>query len=135
MFYQFFDTLFPVGIIFFGSGLGITYDKVGQRETDPSKRVCILTRSAFAGEQKNASIIWSGDISGEWGVLRASIPAGLGFALSGMPYWTTDIGGFWVKYTGGNKNNAYRELFTRWYQFGAFCPVFRVHGSSTPREI
>jgi alpha-D-xyloside xylohydrolase len=107
----------------------------GQRETDTSKRVCILTRSAFAGEQKNASIIWSGDISGEWGVLRASITAGLGFALSGMPYWTTDIGGFWVRYTGGNKNNAYRELFTRWYQFGAFCPVFRVHGSSTPREI
>jgi alpha-D-xyloside xylohydrolase len=107
----------------------------GQRETDPSKRVCILTRSAFAGEQKNASIIWSGDISGEWGVLKASIPAGLGMAVSGMPFWTTDIGGFWVKYTGGNTNPAYRELFTRWYQFGAFCPVFRVHGSSTPREI
>ncbi|MEJ7737162.1 MAG: TIM-barrel domain-containing protein [Chitinophagaceae bacterium] len=107
----------------------------GQRATDPSKRVCILTRSAFAGEQKNASIIWSGDISGEWGVLKASIPAGLGIAMSGMPYWTTDIGGFWVKYAGGNQNKAYRELFTRWYQFGALCPVFRVHGSSTPREI
>ena len=107
----------------------------GQREADPSKRVCILTRSAFAGEQKNASIIWSGDISGEWGVLKASIPAGLGLALSGMPYWTTDIGGFWVKYDSGNQNQAYRELFTRWYQFGAFCPVFRAHGSSTPREI
>lgn len=107
----------------------------GQRATDPSKRVAILTRSSFAGEQKNAAIIWSGDISGEWGVLKASIPAGLGLALSGMPYWTTDIGGFWVKYTGGNKNKDYRELFTRWYQFGAFCPVFRVHGSSTPREI
>lgn len=107
----------------------------GQRAADPTKRVCILTRSAFAGEQKTASIVWSGDISGEWGVLKASIPAGLGIALSGMPFWTTDIGGFWVKYTGGNQNANYRELFTRWYQFGTFCPVFRVHGSSTPREI
>ena len=107
----------------------------GQRKTNPNKRVCILTRSAFAGSQQYASTIWSGDISGEWSSLKASIPAGLSLALSGIPYWTTDIGGFWVKYKGGNQNAEYRELFTRWYQFGAFCPIFRVHGSSTEREM
>ncbi len=107
----------------------------GQRKTDPDKRVCILTRSAFAGQQKYGTIIWSGDISGEWGVLKQSISAGLSFAISGMPFWTTDIGGFWERYPGGNQNKAYRELFTRWYQFGSFCPIFRAHGSNTPREI
>lgn len=107
----------------------------GQRSADPNKRVCILTRSAFAGQQRYATTIWSGDIAGEWGNLKASIPAGLGFCLSGMPYWTTDCGGFWVKYPGGNKNKEYQELFTRWYQFAAFCPVFRVHGSNTEREM
>lgn len=107
----------------------------GQRETNPEKRVCILTRSAFAGSQRYASTIWSGDISGEWSSLKASIPAGLSLALSGIPYWTTDIGGFWVRHDGGNQNEEYRELFTRWYQYGTFCPIFRVHGSSTEREM
>ena len=107
----------------------------GQRETAPNQRVCILTRSAFAGMQKYGTTVWSGDIAGRWDVLKASIPAGLSFCLSGFPYWTTDIGGFSVNYPGGNKNEEYRELFTRWYQFGAFCPVFRVHGTNTPREI
>lgn len=107
----------------------------GQRQTDPDKRVTLLTRSAFAGQQKYGTIVWSGDIAGEWSALKASIPAGLSLTLSGIPYWTTDIGGFWVKYEGGNQNEAYRELFTRWYQFGAFCPIFRVHGSHTEREI
>lgn len=107
----------------------------GQREADPNKRVCILTRSAFAGQQKYGTTVWSGDISGRWEVLKSSIPAGLGLCLSGFPYWTTDIGGFWVHYPGGNNNEEYRELFTRWYQYGSFCPVFRVHGSSTEREI
>ena len=107
----------------------------GQRTANSNKRVCILTRSAFAGQQRYATTIWSGDIAGEWGNLKASIPAGLGFSLSGMPYWTTDAGGFWVKYPEGNKNKEYQELFTRWYQFAAFCPIFRVHGSNTEREI
>jgi len=107
----------------------------GSLQTAPDKRVAILTRSAFAGQQKYSTVVWSGDIVGEWGTLKASIPAGLSFCMSGMPYWTTDIGGFWVKYKGGNKNPAYKELFTRWYQYGAFCPIFRVHGSNTEREI
>lgn len=107
----------------------------GQRKTNPNKRVNILTRSGFAGQQRYATTIWSGDIAGEWSSLKSSIPAGLSLTLSGLPYWTTDIGGFWVKYKGGNQNEEYRELFTRWYQFGAFCPIFRVHGSSTEREM
>jgi alpha-D-xyloside xylohydrolase len=107
----------------------------GQLGVAPDQRVCILTRSAFAGQQRYGTTIWSGDIVGRWEVLKASIPAGLGFCLSGFPYWTTDIGGFSVNYPEGNKNEEYRELFTRWYQFGSFCPVFRVHGTNTPREI
>lgn len=107
----------------------------GQLQASPDKRVAILTRSAFAGQQKYSTVIWSGDIAGEWNNLKASIPAGLGFSMSGMPYWTTDVGGFWVKDAGANKTPSYRELFTRWYQFGAFCPVFRVHGAVTEREI
>lgn len=107
----------------------------GQRSTNSEKRVNILTRSAFAGQQRYSTIVWSGDIAGEWNALKASVPAGLSIGLSGIPYWTTDIGGFWVRHKGGNQNPEYRELFTRWYQFGAFCPIFRVHGSSTEREM
>lgn len=107
----------------------------GQMKASPDKRVAILTRSAFAGEQKYSTVVWSGDIAGEWNNLKASIPAGLSFSMSGMPYWTTDIGGFWVKKPSNNTTPAYQELFTRWYQFGAFCPIFRVHGADTEREI
>ncbi len=107
----------------------------GQMQTSPDKRIAILTRSAFAGQQKYSTIVWSGDIAGQWNNLKASIPAGLSFSMSGIPYWTTDIGGFWVKRPSNNKTLAYRELFTRWYQFGAFCPIFRVHGADTEREI
>ncbi len=107
----------------------------GQMQVDPDKRVTILTRSAFAGQQKYSTIVWSGDISGEWNNFKASIPTGLSFSMSGMPYWTTDTGGFWVKYKEGNKDPKYRELYTRWYQFSTFCPIFRAHGSNTEREI
>jgi alpha-D-xyloside xylohydrolase len=106
-----------------------------QHKVRPEDRVCILTRSGFAGQQKYAAVSWSGDIASRWDVLKAQIPAGLSFSISGIPYWTTDIGAFSVDYPGGNANLQYRELFTRWYQFGTFCPVFRVHGSNTPREI
>jgi len=107
----------------------------GQRSVKPDQRVFILTRSAFAGQQKYAGTTWSGDVTAQWSVLKAQIPAGLNFCLSGLPYWTTDIGAFTVPYEGGNQNEEYRELFTRWYQFGTFCPLFRVHGTHTPREI
>lgn len=107
----------------------------GQRSVKPNQRVFILTRSAFAGQQKYAGTTWSGDVTAQWSTFKAQIPAGLNYCLSGLPYWTTDIGAFTVPYEGGNQNEEYRELFTRWYQFGAFCPLFRVHGTSTPREI
>ena len=107
----------------------------GQRHADPNKRVYILTRSAYAGQQRNAAATWSGDITGTWDVFARQIPAGLNFCLSGIPYWTTDIGGFFVNYPGGSANPEYRELFTRWFQWGAFCPIFRVHGTSTPKEL
>jgi alpha-D-xyloside xylohydrolase len=98
----------------------------GQRAASDQKRVFILSRSAFAGTQRNSVTAWSGDINSDWETLRRQVPAGLNFALSGLPYWTTDIGGF----TSGNPNDPrYRELFIRWFQFGAFCPIFRVHGT------
>jgi alpha-D-xyloside xylohydrolase len=107
----------------------------GQRQVTSDKRVYILTRSAFPGQQRHAATTWSGDITASWDVFHKQIPAGLNFCFTGIPYWTTDIGGFTVRVPGGCNNNMYRELFTRWYQYGTFCPIFRVHGSSTPREI
>jgi len=105
-----------------------------QREAAPDRRVAILARSAWAGSQRTGSIGWSGDTNGRWEVLRAQIPAGLSYSLSGLPYWSHDIGGFSVDYPGGNKNEEYRELFARWFQFGAFTPIFRAHGQSPYRE-
>ena len=107
----------------------------GQRQVTSDKRVYILTRSAFPGQQRNATTTWSGDITASWDVFHKQIPAGLNFCFTGIPYWTTDIGGYTVLVPGGCDNDMYKELFTRWYQYGTFCPIFRVHGSSTPREI
>ena len=100
----------------------------GQRAASDQKRVFILSRSAFAGSQRNAVTAWSGDINSDWITFQRQIPAGLNYAVSGLPYWTTDIGGF----TSGNPDDpAYRELFIRWFQFGTFSPIFRVHGTRT----
>lgn len=112
----------------------------GQRAAAPDQRVFILTRSGFAGQQRNAAATWSGDITATWTALRKQIPAGLGFAISGIPYWTTDIGGFAVPMKWADKMSAedaeeWRELNTRWFQFGAFCPLFRVHGQFPFREM
>jgi alpha-D-xyloside xylohydrolase len=107
----------------------------GQRAATDAKRVFILTRSAYAGQQRNGAATWSGDITASWDTLARQIPAGLNFSLSGIPYWTTDIGAFFVNYPGGCDNPEYRELYTRWFEFGAFCPIFRSHGTSTPREM
>ena len=104
----------------------------GQRAATDQKRVVILTRSAYAGQQRNSAITWSGDIQGTWDVLKNQIPAGLNFSLSGIPYWNTDTGGFFGNRSAGNGNPSnpqYAELFSRWFQFSAFCPMFRVHGS------
>jgi alpha-D-xyloside xylohydrolase len=107
----------------------------GQLRDAPDKRVYILTRSAYAGQQRTGAATWSGDITATWNVFANQIPAGLNISLSGIPYWTTDIGGFFVNYPRGSDNPEYRELYTRWFQFGAFCPIFRSHGTNTPREM
>lgn len=111
----------------------------GQRETNPGKRVFILTRSAFAGSQRYAAATWSGDIAARWEDMRAQITAGLNFSISGIPYWTMDIGGFAVehRYEHPDEKNLeeWREQNARWYQFGAFCPIFRSHGQFPYREI
>jgi alpha-D-xyloside xylohydrolase len=104
----------------------------GQRAETSARRVFILTRSAYAGQQRNAAVTWSGDIHGDWNVFARQIPAGLNFSISGIPYWNTDIGGF---FSGDPKDPKYAELFTRWFQFGAFCPMFRVHGTGHPKEM
>jgi alpha-D-xyloside xylohydrolase len=100
----------------------------GQRSASDKKRVFILGRSAFAGSQRAAVTAWSGDVNSDWLTFKRQIPAGLNYELSGMPYWTTDIGGF---VSGNPDDPAYRELFIRWFQFGAFSPIFRVHGTRT----
>ena len=103
----------------------------GQRSASEKKRVFILSRSAFAGSQRNAVTAWSGDIVSDWLSFRRQIPAGLNFSLSGGPYWTTDIGGF---VAASPANPAFRELFIRWFQYGTFNPILRVHGTRTPDE-
>jgi len=107
-----------------------------QRQTSADKRVFILTRSAFAGQQRYGANSWSGDVVSDWNVLRNQISGGLNFSLCGIPYWNGDIGGFFPwNYPGGVKNVAYRELYVRWLQFGSFTPMMRSHGTDTPREI
>ncbi|MFC4463354.1 TIM-barrel domain-containing protein [Streptomyces xiangluensis] len=90
----------------------------------------LLSRSAWAGAQKYGAAVWSGDIPATWDSLRAQVRAGLSVAVSGIPWWTTDIGGF---HGGDPDDPAYRELMIRWFQYGVFCPLFRLHGDREPR--
>jgi len=106
----------------------------GQRKTTSDKRVCILTRSAFAGQQRYGTINWSGDINGTWDGFRRQITAGLNYNLTGMPFWTTDIGGFFRPGNSQYTDPAFHELLTRWFQWGAFSPIFRIHGYQTETE-
>ena len=106
----------------------------GQRETSSDKRVCILTRSAFPGQQRYGIINWSGDIGGTWEVFRIQIVAGLNYTITGFPYWTTDIGGFFRPGRSQYTDEKYHELLTRWYQWGTFNPIFRMHGYMTETE-
>lgn len=111
----------------------------GQRKSSPEKRVFILTRSAYAGQQRYGAVTWSGDIVSRWSDFKDQIAGGINFSLSGIPYWTMDIGGFAVEtryYNAkGETLNEWRELNTRWFQYGAFCPIFRSHGQFPFREI
>jgi alpha-D-xyloside xylohydrolase len=92
--------------------------------------VVLLCRSAWAGSQRYGAALWSGDIAATWDSLRAQVRAGLNVALSGIPWWTTDIGGF---HGGDPSSPEYRELMVRWFQYGVFCPLFRLHGHRDPR--
>ena len=113
----------------------------GQRSVSPDQRVFILTRSAFAGQQHYGAAVWSGDITSTWTALRAQLPAGLGMSVSGIPYWTMDIGGFSVpaRFAAAKptKEDAeeWREMNARWFQFGTFVPLLRVHGEAPKREM
>jgi alpha-D-xyloside xylohydrolase len=110
----------------------------GQRNVKPNQRVFILTRSAFAGSQRYAAATWSGDIGATWQDMKNQIATGISFSMSGIPYWTMDIGGFATESRYQHPDAAalaeWREQFTRWYQFGAFCPLFRAHGQAPYRE-
>jgi alpha-D-xyloside xylohydrolase len=117
----------------------------GQRRVSTDKRVVNLTRSAYTGQQRYASITWSGDVSATWHTLRRQIADGLNFCATGLPYWTTDIGGFFVKndpnlwfwngdFELGVEDMGYRELYVRWFQYAVFLPMLRAHGTDTPRE-
>jgi alpha-D-xyloside xylohydrolase len=114
----------------------------GHREEYPNERVFNLTRSAFAGQQRYGNTVWSGDVDGTWEQFSEQISAGLNFTMTGFPYWTTDIGGFFRDKNSGNSvyENQYtdpdfRELLARWFQFGTFSPIFRIHGYKTHTEI
>jgi alpha-D-xyloside xylohydrolase len=136
----------------------------GQRGATSAKRVVNLTRSSYAGQHRYGTITWNGDICATWETLRRCIPEGLNFCATGEPYWTVDIGGFFVKndpslwfwrgdyeagcrgLTGpellepnptdsGCTDLGYHELYVRWLQYAAFLPIFRSHGTDAPREI
>ncbi|MES2775652.1 MAG: TIM-barrel domain-containing protein [Bacteroidota bacterium] len=106
----------------------------GQRATDPSKRVVTLTRSTFPGQQRFGTINWSGDIGWSWDTYKRQIVAGLNYNLTGMPYWTTDIGGFFRPGRGQYTDTKYHDILTRWFQWGVFNPIFRIHGYQTETE-
>jgi len=106
----------------------------GQRKTTLDKRVCILTRSAFLGQQKYGVINWSGDIGGTWDTYKRQIVAGLNYTITGLPYWTTDIGGFFRPGRSQYTDEKYQDLLTRWYQWGTMSPIFRMHGYQTETE-
>ncbi len=130
-----------------------------QRNGTSHKRVLNLTRSGYPGSQKYGAVLWSGDVSARWDVLKKQIAEALNMAMSGYPYWTFDIGGFFVvhenwqargcecnndptgkwfwqgDYEQGLEDRGYRELYVRWLQMGAFLPMMRSHGTDAPREI
>ncbi len=130
-----------------------------QRKADTEKRVLNLTRSGYASIQKYGAVLWSGDICATWDVLKRQIREGLNMCMSGMPYWTLDIGGFFTVnenwrgrgcfcnddpapkwfwrggYENGVEDYGYRELYVRWFEYGVFLPIFRSHGTDTPREV
>lgn len=114
----------------------------GKRKDYPDSRVFNLTRSGFAGQQCYGAAVWSGDVLASWEQFAEQVTAGLNLSMSGLPYWTTDIGGFFRDshslnplYDDQYTNDRFKELLTRWFQFGAFCPLFRIHGYVSNTEV
>lgn len=118
----------------------------GQRSVTDARRVINLTRSAYMGQHRYGTITWSGDVTATWDTLAKQVAEGLNFCATGSPYWTLDVGGFFVAnkpdlwfwrgdYDRGVDDPAYRELFVRWFQYATFLPMLRAHGTDTPREI
>jgi len=105
------------------------------KATTDRKRVFLLTRSAFLGQQRVGATVWSGDVYGSYWGLRHQVAAGLNFALSGYPYWTTDIGGYWPPHDDPIADPKFQELYARWFEYGVFCPIFRTHGHRPQNEI
>lgn len=102
-----------------------------QRAVSNDKRVFQMTRSGYFGQQHYGALSWSGDVVSSWEVLRNQIPAGLNFTFCGIPYWNTDLGGFFGwEYNNDCTNVAYQELHARWFQWGCFMPLMRNHCSS-----
>ncbi len=116
-----------------------------QRQATDRKRVVNLTRSAYAGQQRYSTVTWNGDTSADWASFKRQIPSGLNFMASGLPYWTVDAGGFFVgersqwfwkgKFPKGVRDPAYREYYVRMLEWAQYLPMFRSHGTDTPREI
>ncbi len=107
----------------------------GQRKDAPEKRVFLLTRNAFSGQQRYASATWSGDVGSNWDSLKRQITGGLDFSASGMPYWTTDTGGFFRPGPAQFTDAAYHELLLRWLEFSTFSPLMRIHGWHTETAL
>ena len=123
-----------------GNGMAVTniYPQLHARafyeglKNEGENEIITLCRSAWAGSQKYGAAVWSGDIASTFEELQGQVQAGLNIGLSGIPWWTTDIGGF----HGGDPSSPYfRELIVRWFQFGAFCPLFRLHGFRLPADM
>jgi alpha-D-xyloside xylohydrolase len=108
-----------------------------QRAVSDKKRVFILTRSAFAGQQRNASASWSGDTFAGWETFKNQVSSAVNFSMAGVPYWTSDVGAFYpfFAYKDPLNDPAYIELYLRWFQFVSFTPILRTHGTAIPREV
>lgn len=148
MYQEFYDTCKKYIPAEYTNGYGLMHAKTiyeGQRKHTNEKRVINLTRNGYTGQQRYGTILWSGDICASWETLKKQIVAGLNLSVCGLPYWTLDIGAFFVKkgrqwfwnggYEQGYKDLGYKELFTRWFQFGCFLPIFRSHGTDFRREL
>ncbi len=119
----------------------------GMRATHKDKRVLNLTRACYPGLQRYGTVVWSGDITAKWEVLRRHVADGLNFCITGHSNWTVDIGAFFVHdkreecwwhagdYPSGTEDAGYRELYVRWFQLAAFLPVFRSHGTDISKNI